>query len=234
MDPTAVTRENTGVLAAAEKQALVWLAERMPLAVNSDHLTALGAGAMVAAGVGFALGPDSVAGIALVTAGLGLNWFGDSLDGTLARARRQQRPRYGYYVDHVLDTAGMLALFSGMGAGGYLSPIVALATLVAYYVLAIEIYLATHALGTFRMSFWSVGPTELRVVVLVGTWLVHVVQPHLALFGVALRPFDLAALVGAAGLLLTAVRSAVINTRVLYRAEPLPSRLDYKDGCCRR
>jgi len=213
-------RENNGVLAAVEKRALVWMATRMPRPINSDHLTMLAAAAMVATGAGFWLGPMSAWGVAVVVAGLVVNWFGDSLDGTLARVRNQQRPRYGYYVDHVLDSAGMLLLFGGMALGGYLSPLIALTALVAYYFLCIEVYLATHALGTFRMSFWSIGPTELRIVIAAAAVAVHLVEPHVVLFGSALQPFDLGAIVGAAGLLLAAIRSAVVNTRALYRAEP--------------
>jgi phosphatidylglycerophosphate synthase len=215
-------RENAGVLAAAEKRALVWMASRMPRRVNSDHLTGLAAGATVLTGAGFSLGPSSAAGVALVVAGLAINWFGDSLDGTLARVRHQQRPRYGYYVDHVLDSAGMLLLFGGMALGGYLSPLIALATLVAYYFLSIEVYLATHALGTFRMSFWSIGPTELRIILAAAAVLVYAVEPQTVLFGRALHPFDIGAMVGAVGLLVTATRSAISNTRTLYRGEPLP------------
>lgn len=218
----AEARENTGVLAAAEKRALVRMAGRMPPAINSDHLTALGFGGMAMAGAGFALGPASTLGVVLVVAGLAINWFGDSLDGTLARVRDQQRPRYGYYVDHVLDTAGMLVLSGGMALGAYLTPIVALAMLVAYYFLCIEVYLATHALGTFRMSFWRIGPTELRIVIAAAAVAVNVLEPDVRMFGVALQPFDAGAIVGAAGLLLAAGRSAVANTRALYQLEQLP------------
>jgi len=218
----AEIRENTGILAAAERRALVWMAGRMPRVVNSDHLTALAAAGMLVTGAGFWLGGHVPSAVWLVIAGLAINWFGDSLDGTLARVRNQQRPRYGYYVDHVLDSAGMLVLFSGMALGGYLTPIVALATLVAYYFLSIEVYLATHALGTFRMAFWKIGPTELRIVIGVAALAVSFLRPHVVLFGMSLRPFDAGAIVGAAGLLLTAVRSAMANTRALYEAEPLP------------
>lgn len=215
-------RENTGMLARAEKRALVWMAARMPRQINSDHLTGLAAGATVVTGAGFWLGPSSAEGVVLVVAGLAVNWFGDSLDGTLARVRNQQRPRYGYYLDHVIDSAGMLVLFGGMALGGYLTPVVSLATLVAYYFLSIEVYLATHALGTFRMSFWSIGPTELRIILAAAAVLVSAVEPQTVLFGRALRPFDIGAMVGIVGLLVTAARSAISNTRALYRAEPLP------------
>ena len=221
MNPTAAIRENKGLLAGVEKRALVSMAERMPRWVSSDQLTTLAALATIGTAAGFALGPSSLGGMLLVVAGLAINWFGDSLDGTLARVRNQQRPRYGYYVDHVIDSAGMLLLFGGMAVGGYLTPVIALATLVAYYFLSIEVYLATHALGTFRMSFWAVGPTELRIILAAGTVAVYALQPHPVVSGYALQPFDLGAIVAAAGLLITAVRSAIVNTRALYRAEPL-------------
>ncbi|MGE5816340.1 MAG: CDP-alcohol phosphatidyltransferase family protein [Acidobacteriota bacterium] len=214
-------RENSGVLAAAEKRALVWMAARMPRRINSDHLTGVAAIATVVTGAGFALGPSRLSGVVLIVLGLAFNWFGDSLDGTLARVRNQQRPRYGYYVDHVLDSAGMLVLFGGMAIGGYLAPVTALATLVAYYLLSIEVYLATYALGTFRMSFWKIGPTELRIILAGGAIAVYGLQPQVVMFGMNLQPFDAGAAIGAAGLTLTAIRSAIGNTRALYRAEPI-------------
>ena len=223
MNPTTAVRQNDGLLAAVEKRALIWMARRIPRGVNSDHLTGLAAGATMLTGVGFALGPARLSGVTMIVLGLALNWFGDSLDGTLARVRNQQRPNYGYYLDHVLDSAGMLVLFGGMALGGYLSPLVALGTLVAYYFLSIEVYLATHALGTFRMSFWNIGPTELRIVLAAAAILVHVMRPHVVMFGILTMPFDVGAVVAAAGLLLTSIRSAVGNTRALYRAESLPA-----------
>ena len=224
MNPTTAVRQNDGVLAGVEKRALVWMAYRLPRAVNSDHLTVLAAAATLLTGAGFALGSARASGITLIVLGLAVNWFGDSLDGTLARVRNQQRPNYGYYVDHVLDSAGMLILFGGMAAGGYLTPLVALATLVAYYFLSIEVYLATHALGTFRMSFWSIGPTELRIILAAAAIAVYFIQPHAQMFGVSMRPFDVGAMVATIGLLLTAARSAFSNMRTLYRAEPMPKR----------
>src|SRR5512147_1070745 len=141
-------RIQQAVTAKLEKRALVWMAGRMPAWINSDHLTALGFAAQFLAGVSYALAGFSPRWLVATNLFIALNWFGDSLDGTLARVRNQQRPRYGYYVDHVLDSAGMLVLFGGMAIGGYLAPVIALATLVAYYFLSIEVYLATYALGT--------------------------------------------------------------------------------------
>lgn len=220
MNPSNIVRENTGVFAGVERRVLVWIATRMPEAVNSDHLTALGVLGTIAAGAGFWVGGTHAIGAWLIGAGLAINWFGDSLDGTLARVRDRQRPRYGYYLDHVLDTLGMLVLVGGMALGGFLTPVCALATLVAYYVLSIEVFLATHALGTFRMAFWKVGPTELRILLGVAAVATVLLRPNVVAFGAALRPFDIGALVAVVGLLFTAVRSAVANARALYRLEP--------------
>src|SRR4051812_7028194 len=120
-------REHRSLLAAAETRLLVWMAQRIPRAVNSDHLTGLALGAMVLAGAGFALARWDLRTLWLTVIGLGLNWFGDSLDGTLARVRRAERPRYGFYVDHVVDIVGISALFAGLAASGFMTPVVALA-----------------------------------------------------------------------------------------------------------
>ena len=153
---------------------------------------------------------------------LALNWFGDSLDGTLARVRGHQRPRYGFYVDHILDTFGALFVIGGLALSGDMTPIVAAAFLIAYYVLSIEIYLATYCVGRFQMSFWGLGPTELRILLAIGAVMLSV-KPLVTIFGVQMPLFDVGGIVGAVGLLLTAIVSAASNTRRLYREEPLPA-----------
>src|SRR5207247_1780999 len=120
---------------------------------------------------------------------LGLNWFGDSLDGTLARVRQQQRPRYGFYVDHVVDCFGVLFLLGGLALSGFMSPLIAMGVIVTYFMLSIEIYLATYCLTVFRLSFWWIGPTELRVLLAIGT-LALIRDPHVEMWGRALRLFD--------------------------------------------
>ena len=152
---------------------------------------------------------------------LALNWFGDSLDGTLARVRGHQRPRYGFYVDHILDTFGALFVLGGLAISGAMTPIVAAAFLVAYYLLSIEIYLATYCVGRFQMSFWGWGPTELRILLAIGA-LTLLVKPMVTIFGLQMRLFDVGGMIGAAGLVFTAIISAIGNTRRLYAAEPLP------------
>jgi phosphatidylglycerophosphate synthase len=161
----------------------------------------------------------------LATALLLVNWFGDSLDGTLARVRRQQRPRYGYYVDHVCDAVGIAALVGGLALSGFMQPRIAVALLLAYYLLSLEVYLAAHSLGRFQMSFFRVGPTELRVLLAAGN-LVLWLKPTASVLGGALSLFDVGGAIGAAGLAMTFVCSAVRNARHLYREEPLPARDD--------
>ena len=167
--PTRETRIHGSLLAAAEKRLLIRMASAMPAAVNSDHLTVLGAAAMVAAGLCYAAGAYWPPALVLAVVCLAVNWFGDSLDGTLARVRRHERPRYGFYVDHVLDAIGILFVVGGLYAGGFASLLPAAGFLTAYYLLNIEIALATHALGTFRISYWKFGPTELRLLLAAGT-----------------------------------------------------------------
>src|SRR4051812_50108221 len=161
-----MVREHKAVTAGVEKRLLIWIAERLPQAVNSDHLTFAGVAALLGVGACYWIGG---AALLLVIPLLAVNWFGDSLDGTLARVRHRERPRYGYYVDHVLDAVGFLAIFMGLVLGGHMTPALGLGFLAAYYLVVVEIALATHARGTFRLSAFGVGPTELRILLALGT-----------------------------------------------------------------
>ncbi len=215
-------RENLGLLARSEKQALIWMAGRLPRSVNSDHLSMLGLAAMAATGLSFAAFPFTRWAALGVVVSLVVNWFGDSLDGTLARVRQQQRPRYGFYVDHVIDIAGSAMLFGGMACSGLMSPVAALVTLAAYLLVCAESYLATHAAGVFRLSFLGFGPTELRIVLAVGA-VKAAVAPWISIgLGDPVRLFDVGAIVGATGLFVAFVVSSVRNTRALYHVDPRP------------
>ena len=219
----AATRILTSVLAPLEKRTLIWLAQRMPARINSDHLTTLALVAMIAAGLSFWLGAATPVGLVLVVICLAINWFGDSLDGTLARVRNQQRPRYGFYVDHVVDAIGSIFLFGGMALSGFMSPYVAMALLIAYFLLTIEVGLATHSLGEFRISYFKLGPTELRILLSIGA-LVLIVKPTATIAGRQFLLFDVGGVVAIAGLAATFLISAIKNTVTLYRAEPIPGR----------
>jgi len=201
---------------------LIWMARRLPRWVNSDHLTALGFAAMLLAGMAYGLAKRHPSALFLVVVALGLNWFGDSLDGTLARVRNHQRPRYGFYVDHVLDIIGTFGLLGGLALSGYMNPLLALAMLATYLAAAAEEFLATHVRRVFHLSFLGFGPTELRIILAIGTlYLLHKPWVHLGSLGVR-RLFDVGGTVAIAGLALKFVVSAVRNTHALYLAERLP------------
>jgi phosphatidylglycerophosphate synthase len=161
-------RIQASFLADLEKRILIWLAERTPSAIHSDHLTALGFVGQIMAGVFYALARSNKYYLLAVIACLAVNWLGDSLDGTLARVRQRQRPRYGFYVDHMVDSFGAVAMMGGLALSGYMNPWIAVGLLVAFLVLSIQSYLATYTLGEFRLSFWSFGPTELRLLLAIG------------------------------------------------------------------
>jgi phosphatidylglycerophosphate synthase len=213
-------RENHGVLAAAEKRLLIQMALLLPRTVTSDHLTALALGALVVAGLGYALARWNEHALWLVVFGLAINWFGDSLDGTVARVRGAERPRYGFYIDHVVDMIGTTALIGGLAFSGFMNPLIALSLLVAYLLVSGEVFLATAVRNVFRMSFAGVGPTELRIVLAVGTMALFR-DPYVdagPLGRMAL--FDFSALVAIAGLAITLAVAVWRNARALSRLEP--------------
>jgi phosphatidylglycerophosphate synthase len=159
---------------------------------------------------------------ALVPLLLAVNWFGDSLDGTLARVRQRQRPRYGFYLDHVVDIVNATAMFAGLAGSGLMSPAIAAALLVAYLLLCAESFLATHALGVFRISFGGFGPTELRLVLSTGA-IVVLAKPMVSPFGLGTwRLFDVGGAVAVAAMTVVFAISAVRNARTLAALEPLP------------
>lgn len=217
----AHVREHASLLAAAEARALIWMAERLPRSVGSDHLTLLGLGAMVSAGAAYWIASAQPLALWVVVVALAVNWFGDSLDGTVARVRNQQRPMYGYYVDHVIDIVGALFLLGGLALSGYMTPAVALGLLIGFLMLSAETYLATHACGVFRISLMKIGPTELRIVLAIGTiYLLY--KPWVVIGGTPYRLFDVGGVVAIAGMSLALIFAIARNTRDLYRAEPLP------------
>jgi phosphatidylglycerophosphate synthase len=211
-------RTHTSAPASLERKILVWLAQRMPTRVNSDHLTALGFLALLGVGVSYWYASRSALGLGLAIGFLVLNWFGDSLDGTLARVRDQQRPRYGFYVDHVLDACGSVFLFAGLALSGYMSERIAVGLLVAYFLLSIEVYLATYTVGKFRLSFGVFGPTELRLLLIIG----NVALLNKSIVNLAGRQyllFDVGGLVGIVGMGAALVWSISKHTAYLYRTE---------------
>jgi phosphatidylglycerophosphate synthase len=209
-------RIHNGLTSNSERRVLVWWAERTPCGISSDHLTFLGFLAQVMAGVSYALSGWNrywlLAGIFF----LALNWVGDSLDGTLARLRQQQRPRYGFYVDHIVDSFGGLALMSGLAVSGYMHPYIAIGLLVAFLMLSIQSYLATYTLGEFQLSFWRFGPTELRILLSAGN-VALLCRPMV--FHGHYRLFDVGGAVGLLGMTAMLIFFTGRNTRRLYAEE---------------
>jgi archaetidylinositol phosphate synthase len=213
-------RKQLSLLAKIEKRVLLSLARRVPAWVNSDHLTALGFAAMAAAGLCYwAASRDRRALLGVIVA-LAVNWFGDSLDGTLARVRNRLRPRYGFYVDHVTDAIGTFFLMGGLALSGYMSPWIAMGLLIAYLLLSIEVYLTTYTMGSFHMSFWSFGPTELRVLLCIGN-IALFYRPVVGLLGHRYLLFDVGGVIGLLGMGLMLTWSALRHTVQLYREERL-------------
>lgn len=209
-------------LAGLEKRTLIWLAARTPSWINSDHLTLLGLVAMAGAGASYWWSGTNRLGLLLAIVCLALNWLGDSLDGTLARFRDHSRPRYGFYVDHIVDAFSALFLLGGMALSGYMSPVIALGLLVAYLMLSVEVYLASYTLGDFKISYFKMGPTELRVLLSLGNLVLYFWKSAAHAVGRAHKFFDVAGTIGISGMLLIMVISAVHNTVRLYRQEPIP------------
>ena len=214
-------RDLRGLTTKLEKRVLLWLAARMPACVNSDHLTGLGLLAMLGAGAAYWMGGHDVRWLHAVNALLAVNWFGDSLDGTLARFRRRCRPRYGFYVDHMVDMFGALFLLGGLALSGFMSAPVAVALLLAYYLLSINVYLATYTLGVFKISFGGLGGTELRLLMMAGNVLLMQV-PHLSIAGRNILLYDFAGALATVAMATTLVLATLRNTRTLYELERLP------------
>ena len=213
-------REHRSLLAAAEKRLLIRIARRLPAAIHSDHLTGLALAAMALAGGGFALSRWDIRALWLVIIALAINWFGDSLDGTVARVRGAERPRYGFYVDHVVDIVGITMLMGGLAASGFMTPLIAMAVLVGYLLVSGEVFLATAVRSVFKMSFAGVGPTELRILLAIGT-LALFSDPHMNVGELGrVQLFDFGGLVAAAGLGVTLLVGFSRNALALARLEP--------------
>lgn len=213
-----VKRVQQSWVAGIEKEILLWLAARVPRWIGPDHLTLLGLAAQMGAGLSYALARWNRYALLGVITFLALNWLGDSLDGTLARVRQRERPRYGFYVDHMVDSFGALALMGGLALSGYMDPGIAIGLLVAFLMLSIQSYLATHALGEFRLSFWRFGPTELRILLAVGS-LALLWKPRVHFPGGQHRLFDVGGAIGLAGMALMLICFTGQNTLRLYRQE---------------
>jgi len=217
---TPAHRVNQALTASVEKRALQWMASRAPQWLSSDQLTVLGLTAQIGAGVGYALSRYNRYVLLLVILCVVLNWFGDSMDGTLARVRCQQRPRYGFYVDHMVDIFGSVALMCGLGFSGFVHWQTAIAMLIAFLLLSSESYLATYTLSHFQLSQGIFGPTEIRILLILGN-LALLRNPYSTVFGHRMLLFDLGGTIAAVCMFATAILLTVRHTAQLYCEEPL-------------
>jgi len=213
-------RVHKALTADLEKRVLVWLAVRTPRFVNSDQLTTLGFIAQVLGGAAYAVAARDWRALWLVNFFLVLNWLGDSLDGTLARVRDQQRPRYGFYVDHISDTFGAMALMSGLALSGYAHWQIAAGLLVGFYVLSIESFLATYTMGHFHLSHGIFGPTEIRIALILGN-VALMLHPYAHIAGRRFLLFDAGGAVAIVVMLGMAISTSCHHIAVLYREEKL-------------
>ncbi len=215
------TRELAFFLAEPERRLLRVIAARLPPRVRSDHLTVLGVLGATGAGVAYGLSSFSATWLWAASAMLVVNWVGDSLDGTLARVRRHERPRYGYYLDHLVDAYSTAAVGVGIGLSPYVHLGVALGAVVLYLVLSINVYLESTVFGAFRLGYGRFGPTEARLI-LIGANVALALGTGTAAVSIAAN-LGLALLaVGMLGMLV--VRFAR-NLRELGAAEPYPGRV---------
>jgi archaetidylinositol phosphate synthase len=198
----AEERSKRFLLAVPEARALEWIAKRIPSAVKPDHLTALGVLASVGIAAAYVLSNGDKLWLWAASALLVVHWLGDSLDGTLARVRKSERPRYGYYLDHLVDAFATAAIGIGLGLSPYMLLAVGLAIVVAYLILSINTYLETHAFGVFTLGYGRFGPTEARLLLIAVNTLLAVGligNGLLDVLGIGLAAAMIAALIGRAG-----------------------------------
>lgn len=167
----------TSVLNAAEKRVLVWLAQRQPRWVSSDGLTAIGVAGAIIVALGYILSNYHIGWLWLASLGFVINWYGDSLDGTLARVRGPERSIYGFFLDHNVDGITMAIMCVGAGLSGMLSLYIAMAVLAVYLMLSISVYINAHLKNEFKLSYVSMGPTEFRLIMIVVNTLFATIAP---------------------------------------------------------
>jgi len=210
---TDAPRSKQFLLATSEAHVLEWIARRLPRPVKPDHLTALGVLAAIGIAAAYVLSNGDEAWLWAASGLLVLHWLGDSLDGTLARVRRSERPRYGYYLDHLVDAFATAAIGIGLGLSPHMLLAVGLAIVIAYLILSINTYLETQAFGTFTLGYGRLGPTEARLM-LIG------VNTLLALGLIANGVLDVLGIALAAAMLIALLARAGRNLKRLAELEP--------------
>jgi archaetidylinositol phosphate synthase len=214
-------RAKTFLLARPEARVLEWLARRVPARVTPDHMTLLGVLAAAGVAASYALANGGRGWLWAASALLVVHWLGDSLDGTLARVRRAERPTYGYYLDHLVDALATAMIGIGLGLSPYMLLATGLAIVVAYLVLSVNTYLETQALGVFSLGYGRLGPTEARVALIgLNTLAALGVGTGFELAGLGVSVLDAIALAGVAAMLAALGVRASRNLRVLAQREP--------------
>ena len=170
-------RIQTSVLNALEKKVLVWLAKRQPKWMTSDDLTYIGVFGAVVIAAGYILSAWNINFLWLSSLGFIINWYGDSLDGTLARVRNAQRPVYGYYLDHTIDAINEVMIFVGVGLSGLMHMEIALLALVMYFLITINVSINAHLKKEFKLTYASMGPTEFRIIMIIINSLFALIRP---------------------------------------------------------
>jgi archaetidylinositol phosphate synthase len=218
-------RTATFLLAPLEGRALRWLAHRLPRWVLPDDLTAVGVLAALGICAAYQLSNDSNAWLWVASALLVVHWFGDSLDGTLARERRIQRPKYGYYIDHLVDAISTALIGIGLGLSPYMLLSVATLIVVAYLILSINVYLESFAFGRFEIGYGYIGPTEIRLILIaLNTALALFPTLDIHVLGLDLTPLDLVGLAIAGVMIALLATRAFKNLRTLAKEEPAAPR----------
>ncbi len=225
-------RIQTSFLNGIEKKALVWLAERQPKWMVSDMLTCIGTLGAIVIAVGYILSSRSIHFLWLSSLGFVINWFGDSLDGTLARVRGMQRPVYGYYLDHTVDCINEAFMFLGVGLSPLMNLPLALMILVVYLFLTINVSVNAHLKGEFKLTYLKLGPTEFRVFAILVNTLFILVRPlrdfsqHVNILGhpAELRALDVAGIIVLALLVVIYLITILSDARAYAKADPMPER----------
>ena len=216
-------RVNDILLGSLERPALQFLAAHMPRWMNPDILTGIGVSGVLVTFAGYVLSGQGRGWLWLASLGYVINWFGDSLDGTLARYRHIERPRYGFYIDHMADVVCQVIVFVGLGLSPYVSFNVAIVSLVGYLMLSVLVYVLTYVMGEYRLSYGSLGPTEVRGIAILMNTTMFFFGARTILFDLPLvKPFSVGIydlLVGTIGFLLFGffLNSAWIKGRELAK-----------------
>jgi archaetidylinositol phosphate synthase len=222
-DKQSHKRINDILLGPLERPALQWLAAHMPTWMTPDLLTIIGILGAVIILTGYVLSNENAAFLWLATFGFVVNWFGDSLDGTLARYRKIERPKYGFFVDHTVDAFSQLLIFAGIGLSPYVSFELAMLALVGYLLMSILVYVDTYVTGVFKISYGKLGPTEMRAIaIILNIAFLYVGVPTIDLSFVQISIYDLVTLLIASILILIYIFSTIRRAGELARLERPP------------